>query len=127
SSDLAARRVDAKVVIHLASQGRCRAVEGEMPPREKRGAFGGNHRVQPVAGNRSELEPDTLRQGQLPGVVDSRGLAPHVPLPGVGAALAPAAGVLLAAEGAADLGAGGADVDVGDAAVRADGAQEGFG
>ena len=49
--------------------------------------------------------------------VDGAGLAAHVGLPGVGARLAAAAGLLLAAEGAADLGARGADVDVGDAAV----------
>jgi hypothetical protein len=51
--------------------------------------------------------------------VDRVGLAAHVGLPGVGAGLAAAAGVLLAAEGAADLGAAGADVHVGDAAVAA--------
>ena len=59
--------------------------------------------------------------------VDGVGLAAHVGLPGVGAALAAAAGLLLAAEGAADLGAAGAGVDVGDAAVAARGGEEELG
>src|SRR5256885_12604550 len=46
------------------------------------------------------------------------GGAAHVGLPRVGAGFAAAAGLLLAPEGAADLGARGADVDVGDAAIR---------
>jgi hypothetical protein len=62
---------------------------------------------------------DALRERQVAAVVESAGLAAHVGLPGVGAGLATAAGLFLAAEGAADLGSGGADVDVGDAAVAA--------
>ncbi|MDL1901135.1 sigma-70 family RNA polymerase sigma factor, partial [Anaerolineae bacterium CFX9] len=54
-------------------------------------------------------------------------LPPHVDLPRVGARLAAAARLLLAAERAADLGAGGAHVDVGDAAVGALEAQEALG
>jgi hypothetical protein len=57
-------------------------------------------------------------------VVDRVGRAAHVALPGVGAGLAAAAGLLLAAERAADLGARRADVDVGDAAVGAGGRHE---
>src|SRR5690606_36414915 len=64
----------------------------------------------------SEVELDALCQRQRVGVVDGVGLAAHVRAPRIRARLATAAGVLLAAEGAADLGAGGADVDVGDAA-----------
>src|SRR6188472_671428 len=69
-------------------------------------------------------ELDALRQRQVLAVVDRAGLPAHVGLPGVGARLAAAAGFLLAAEGAADLGARGADVDVGDAAVAARGGEE---
>src|SRR6476660_2884790 len=65
----------------------------------------------------SDVEPDALRQRQLTRVVDGAGLAAHVALPGIGAALAPAASVLLAAEGTADLGAGRSDVDVSDTAI----------
>ena len=68
-------------------------------------------------GSARHVEVDALRERQLAAPVDRAGLAAHVGLPGVRARLAPAAGVLLAAERAADLGAGGADVDVGDAAV----------
>ena len=50
-------------------------------------------------------------------VVHRVGGAAHVGLPGVRAGLAAAAGLFLAAERAADLRAGRADVDVGDAAV----------
>jgi hypothetical protein len=52
-------------------------------------------------------------------VVDGAGGAAHVLLPRVAARLAAAAGILLAAERAADLGARRADVDVHDAAVAA--------
>ena len=72
----------------------------------------------------TQIELDALRQRQLIGPVDGVGLAPHVLLPGIGAGFAPAAGFFFAAEGAADLGAGGADVHVGDAAVAARGRQE---
>src|SRR3546814_17222299 len=51
-------------------------------------------------------------------------LPPHVGPPCIRTRFAAAAGFLLATEGAADLGAGGADVDVGDAAVRTRGGQE---
>ena len=64
-------------------------------------------------------EAHALGERQLVGVVDRVGRAAHVGAPGVRAGLPAAAGVLLAAERAADLGAGGADVDVDDAAVRA--------
>ena len=67
--------------------------------------------------HRLRLELDALRQRQRVGVVDRVGLPAHVGLPRVGARFASAAGFLLAAEGAADFGAAGADVDVGDAAV----------
>ena len=73
----------------------------------------------------SDVELDALGQGQLARVVDGVGGAAHVGFPGVGAGFAATAGFLLATEGAADLGARGADVDVGDAAVG--GGQEAFG
>ena len=72
-------------------------------------------------------KPNPLRQRQLRRPVDGVGLAAHVGLPGIAAGFAAAAGFLLAAEGAADLRAAGADVDVGDAAVAAAVAQEGLG
>ena len=71
----------------------------------------------PLSSAMSKLH--ALRQRQGRAVVDGVGGAAHIGLPGVGAGLAAAAGFLLAAEGAADLGAGRADVDVGDAAVGA--------
>src|ERR1039457_5230967 len=72
----------------------------------------------------SQLEFDALRQRQLAGPVERVGLPPHVGLPRVAARFAAAAGILLTTEGAADLGATGADIDVGDAAIAAAMAQE---
>ena len=66
----------------------------------------------------SNLTP--CASGRRAAVVDGAGLAAHIGLPGVGAGFAPAAGLLLAAEGAADLGAGRADIHIGDAAIGAD-------
>src|SRR5262249_41492941 len=65
------------------------------------------------------VEADPLRQGQGVAPVDRAGLPPQGGLPRVGARFPPAARRLLAAEGAADLGSRGADVDVRDAAVGA--------
>ena len=65
--------------------------------------------------------------GSSIGVVDGVRGAAHVRLPRVRPRLAAAAGLLLAAERAADLRAGGADVDVGDAAVGAVGGEEPLG
>src|SRR5882757_8578812 len=73
---------------------------------------------------RRDFELDPLCERQVGAPVDRVGLAPHVGFPGVGAGLAAAAGVLLAAEGATDFGAGGADVDVGDTTVAAGGGEE---
>src|SRR5262245_8840348 len=70
------------------------------------------------------VELDALRQRQLAAPVDRRRLPAHVRLPAVGAGLAAAASILLPAEGAADLGARGANVHVGDAAVAADRREE---
>ena len=70
-------------------------------------------------GSLPDVELHALGQRQRGAVIDGVGGAAHVGLPGIGAGLAAAAGFLLAAEGAADLGAGRADVDVGDAAVGA--------
>src|SRR6478672_1868269 len=64
----------------------------------------------------SEVELDALRQRQEVGVVDGIRLSAHIGLPCIAAGLAAAAGLLLATERAADLGAAGAAVDVGDAA-----------
>src|ERR1017187_6494328 len=74
----------------------------------------------------SQLELDALRQRQLAGPVERVGLPAHVGLPRVAARFAAAPGILLAAEGAADLGATGADIDVGDAAIAAALAEEGL-
>src|SRR3546814_9460630 len=60
---------------------------------------------------RSEL--DALRQRQRFGVVDGVGLSAHVHLPRIRARLAAATGFLFTTESATDLGAGGADIDVG--------------
>ena len=67
-----------------------------------------------------DVEGHALRERQCLAVVDGVGGAAHIGLPGIGACLAAAAGFLLAAECAADLGARRADIDVGDAAIRAD-------
>ena len=74
-----------------------------------------------------DVEVDALGQGEGVAAVDRAGLAAHVGLPRVRARLATAAGGLLAAERAADLGARGADVDVGDPAVRSLGREEPLG
>src|SRR6185312_5090216 len=74
-----------------------------------------------------ELELDSLGERQVARPVDGVGLAAHVGPPGIGARLAAAAGILLPAEGATDLGARGADVDVGDAAVAAGAGEEELG
>src|SRR5689334_21351761 len=63
-------------------------------------------------------EVHTLGERQLRRIVDGVGGAPHVGLPRIRTRLTAAARLLLAAECPADLGARGADVDVGDTAVR---------
>src|SRR3546814_15311222 len=65
----------------------------------------------------SEVEFNPLRQRQRVGVVNRIRLPPHVGPPCIRTRFAAAAGFLLATEGAAALGAGGADVDVGAASV----------
>ena len=75
---------------------------------------------------RLQIEVDALRERQVRAPVDRIGLPAHVSLPRVGTCLAPAAGLLLSAECAADLGTGCADIDVGDATVGARRRQETF-
>src|SRR6059058_5627662 len=70
---------------------------------------------------------DALGERQVAAVIDRVGGAPHIGAPGVRPAFAAAAGLLLAAERAADLSARGADIDVGDAAIRSRGRKERFG
>src|SRR5262245_36697868 len=65
------------------------------------------------------VELHALGERQLAARVDVSGLSAPVGRPGVAAGLAPAAGLLLAADRAADLRARRPDVDVGDAAVAA--------
>jgi len=72
-------------------------------------------------------EANPLRQRQLGAPVDGVRLPAHVGPPGVRSAFAAAAGLLLAAEGPADLRPAGADVDVGDSAIAADGREESLG
>src|SRR6202171_6659060 len=72
------------------------------------------------------LDLDPLRERQLTAPVHGIGLAAHVRLPGIGARLAAAAGILFTTEGAADFGARGAEIDVGETAVAGGGRQEGF-
>src|ERR1035441_8510944 len=75
----------------------------------------------------ASAEHDALGQWEFLRVVDGGSLAAHVGLPGIAATFASAAGFLLAAKGTADLGATGADVHVGDAAIAAAGGEELFG
>src|SRR5438067_5874455 len=72
-------------------------------------------------------EFDSLSEGEFLGIVDGIGGSAHVGFPGIAPGFAAAASALFAAKGAADLGAAGADVDVGDAAIGARGGQEKFG
>src|SRR5207302_4792680 len=73
------------------------------------------------------IELNPLSQRQVAAEVDGRGLPPHVRLPRIRSRLAAAAGLLLPAEGAADLRPAGPRVDVGDAAVRSFGGEEALG
>src|SRR3546814_9736234 len=74
---------------------------------------------------RSEL--DALRQRQRFGVVDGVGLSAHVHLPRIRARLAAATGFLFTTESATDLGAGGADIDVGNTTIGAGGRKKALG
>src|SRR6516162_5062080 len=65
------------------------------------------------------VEPHALRERKLDPEIDRVGSPTHIGLPHVGACLATAAGLLLAAKGAADLGSRRPNVHIGDAAVRA--------
>src|SRR5258706_378396 len=65
------------------------------------------------------VELNALRQRQRVRIIDRIGGTPHIGLPAVGAGFAAATGFFLATEGAADLGARGSDVDIGDAAIAA--------
>src|SRR3546814_17280836 len=67
----------------------------------------------------SDWSSDVCSSDLLTGVVDGVGGAAHIGLPRVGAGFAAAAGFLLAAEGAADLGPARADIHVDDAAFAA--------
>ena len=71
-----------------------------------------------------DLEPDALGQRQASAEIDGIGLPPHIGPPSVGAALPATPGLLLAAEGAPDLGPRGPHVDVGDAAIGPDSGEE---
>src|SRR5262249_28556577 len=65
------------------------------------------------------VEPHALRERKLHPEIDRVGGPTHIGLPHVGAGLTTAAGLLLSAKGAADLGSRRSNVHVGDAAVRA--------
>src|SRR5262245_637737 len=80
-----------------------------------------------LSGSSIHVEFYPLSERQAVAVVQRASLAAHVCLPGVGAGFAAAAGFFLAAEGPADLGAAGADVHVGDAAVAAGGRKKALG
>ncbi len=67
----------------------------------------------------TSLKLDTLSQGQLLGIVDGAGGAPHVLLPGVRSRLPAASSRLFAAKGAANLGTGSGNVDIDNATIRA--------
>src|SRR5438093_293963 len=76
---------------------------------------------------RLDLEANALRQRQCARIVDGRGHPAHVGLPRIATGLAPAAGFLLATEGAANLGAARPDIDIDDAAIAALGRGEQLG
>src|SRR6266550_1077667 len=78
----------------------------------------------PAALARAEL--NSLSQGQFTGEVNRVGLAPHVALPAIAAALAAAAGLFFAAERATNLCATRARVNVGNSAIAPDCAHEFF-
>ena len=61
----------------------------------------------------------SLREREIGRPVDGGGLAAHVGLPGIAAGFAAATGFLFAAESAADFGAAGSDINIGDAAIAA--------
>src|SRR5215210_3745171 len=69
-----------------------------------------------AAGGRN-IEGHALGKGQFGPVIYRARHAPHITLPRIGSRLAAAAGFLLPAERATDLGAGWSHIDVGDAAV----------
>src|SRR5258708_11987898 len=71
-----------------------------------------------------DVEAGALGWGEVGAVVDGVGGSAHVLFPGVGAGFAASSGFFFAAEGSANLCAGGADVDVGDAAIGAGGGEE---
>src|SRR5215831_16847096 len=77
-----------------------------------------SHRPKGEGAPSSDVELHALGKRQVAPVIDSAGETTHIGFPGIGAGLATAARFLLAAKGAADLRAGGAGIDVGDAAVR---------
>src|SRR5438874_2161914 len=95
--------------------------------------FGGYSRDQPnpawpaESDLKSKPELDPLRQRQFGRPVDGCSLAAHVGFPRIAAGFAAAAGVLLAAECAADFRSAGADIHIGDTAVAAAMAQKGLG
>jgi len=60
-----------------------------------------------------------LGQRQFCRIIHRLGLAAHIGLPRIRAALAPAAGFFLAAKGAADFRARRANIHIGNAAIRA--------
>src|SRR5688572_33007498 len=72
-------------------------------------------------GRLRQVELNPLGERQVGAVIDGVGRAPHIGAPAVRTALAAAAGILLAAERAADLCARRTNVDVGDPAIRAGG------
>src|SRR5215204_3027805 len=74
-----------------------------------------------------DCKADPLGQRQIIAIIDGVGRPPHIGPPAVRTALPPAAGLLLTAERATDLGARRPDIDVGDAAVRPGGRNETLG
>src|SRR5690606_18362078 len=73
----------------------------------------------PVFGEIASAELHSLGEREFGGVVDRVGGPAHIGLPGVRAGFPSTAGLLLPAERAADLRARGADIDIGDSAIRA--------
>lgn len=69
----------------------------------------------------SNIKLNSLSQWQGRAMVDRAGRAAHVLLPGVAAGFATTTGLFLATEGAADFGAGGADIAINKSTIASSG------
>ena len=79
-----------------------------------------------MRGASTGVEGNSLSQRKIAGIVDGVCGPAHIVFPRVRAGFPSAAGILFATERTTDLGAAGADIDVGDAAIGSRGTQELF-